>query len=119
MTRDEKAIERDVRILRQFTQAYCRQSHGHAADELCPDCRDVLDYAVAKRRGCPMHPKPPCRDCKVHCFREPYREKVRAIMKFGGAHYARRGRIDLLIRMLIDRIAARRRHVEPSTERKT
>lgn len=104
---------KDLKILVLFTSVYCR-SHHHGCERaplrwsalgladpgdryrFCPDCRDFLLYAAARRLKCPLDPKPSCKHCHIHCYRPGHREKVREIMRFSGKHLIRRGRLDLL-----------------------
>jgi hypothetical protein len=92
-----RAIGRDLGVLREFVSLHCRQEHGGAA--LCPECRGVLAYAIRRRRACPMDPKPACRKCPTHCYREPYRAKIRAIMKAGAVYYVTHGRVIKLMKL--------------------
>ncbi len=104
---------KDLKILAHFTAVYCRSHHpgkrapldlaepGYAPLHLerfplCSDCREFLAYAFARRRFCPLDPKPACKECPVHCYRSGHREQVRAIMRFSGRHLLLRGRLDLL-----------------------
>ncbi len=103
----------DLKILALFTSTWCRRRHQEpraplqpAAPELealglhryplCPACRDFLAYAFARRRHCPLDPKPTCKHCPVHCYRAGHRQQVREIMRFSGRHLLLRGRLDLL-----------------------
>ncbi|PLX99289.1 MAG: nitrous oxide-stimulated promoter family protein [Desulfuromonas sp.] len=101
---------KDLRVLAQFTSVYCR-AHQHpgkgflAANipglevenyPVCDACRDFLDYAIERRLRCPLDPRPVCKHCHVHCYKEEYRRKVREIMRFSGQYLLKRGRIDLL-----------------------
>ena len=63
---------------------------------LCTDCRELLVYAIARRRACPLDPKPACKDCPIHCYKPERRAEIRKIMRFSGRHLILRGRLDLL-----------------------
>ena len=103
----------DLRTLIRFVSIFCRENHhtvktsyqfkgimpGKAGAEgilLCPDCAKLVKYAVAMRLRCPYDPKPMCKKCQTHCYREDYREKIRGIMKFSGLYLVKHGRLDLL-----------------------
>ncbi len=101
MTAKDMEIERDSAVVREFVGLYCRQNHGTTEGHPCDECRDVLDYAVQRRRQCPLDPKPKCSDCRIHCYGEPYRAKIRQIMRFGGLHYVKHARIDRLVRLAL------------------
>jgi len=110
LTRKER---KDMRVLLRFTAVYCKVRHhgdrqgvevGSDSDaplvagrhQVCSDCRDFLAYAIERRRRCPLDPKPTCKHCPVHCYRQDYREMVRTIMRFSGRYLLLRGRVDLL-----------------------
>jgi hypothetical protein len=126
MTKRQRAIRKDARILRRFTELYCRERHekwGQASSSnneigpgrlvavqssianrkssiLCPDCRRLLAYSIGRRRSCPLDPKPTCGGCRIHCYAQPYRDEIRQAMRVGARHYVWHGWLDGLIRRL-------------------
>ena len=76
---------------------YCEKNHG-VKEELCEECGEILQYAIDRIKNCKLVPKPSCRKCKVHCFKDKYREKIKKVMRFSGIYYVKRGRIDWLIK---------------------
>lgn len=75
--------EQEKRVVAQMIRLFCKKQH-HQAD-LCPDCREVLSYAMDRSDHCPfMESKTFCSSCKVHCYRLEMREKIRDIMRFSG-----------------------------------
>lgn len=100
-TRDaarRKHLEHDWRVVRQFIEVYCRQNHGRPGGELCPECDDLLQYALQRLARCPMDPKPKCKACPVHCYRPDYRKRIQQVMRFSGMYLIKRGRVDWLVR---------------------
>jgi hypothetical protein len=108
-----KKERKDLRVLVSFTAVYCQHHHDSAMSgvdvgsemsqplvagkyQICPDCREFLAYAVARRIQCPLDPKPVCKQCEVHCYKPVYRQRVKDIMRFSGKHLLLRGRLDLL-----------------------
>ena len=102
---------KDLKVLAKFIRVYCESRHGGAADitpsseptetfgkgiSLCPSCRALLDYALLKRRNCPLDPKPSCKNCRIHCYSKEYRAMIREIMAFSGRRMIMRGRLDYL-----------------------
>jgi hypothetical protein len=104
---------KDLRVLALFINCWCGAHHDDAARisitsaaelaplalsacRLCPECRELLDYAIARRRVCPLDPKPACKDCPIHCYKAEQRAKIRNIMRFSGRRLILRGRLDLL-----------------------
>lgn len=77
VVREEKTVAAMVRL-------YCRRQHGTDGG-LCPDCRELLDYARRRLARCPFQEqKPTCARCPVHCYRPAQREQVRAVMRYAG-----------------------------------
>lgn len=104
---------KDLHLLALFIDCWCREHHDPAARQvmdkdfilpdlarhgyqLCPECRELLTYAVARRRACPLDPKPTCKECPIHCYKTEPRATIRNIMRFSGRHLILRGRLDLL-----------------------
>ncbi|MFZ4858521.1 MAG: nitrous oxide-stimulated promoter family protein [Desulfuromonadaceae bacterium] len=101
--------KKDIKLLGKFVEVYCEAKHcgadraavGLPADlearELCPECASFLEYAVTKRLLCPLEAeKPTCKHCRIHCYDQPRREKVREIMSYVGRRLVMRGRLDYL-----------------------
>ena len=84
---------------------YCRHHHGTASEknaespaenlsdnvesdscrQLCPSCRDLLDYATIRIEKCRYGlDKPPCSACDTHCYQPAFREQIRRIMRYSG-----------------------------------
>jgi hypothetical protein len=99
MTDGDKAkLKHDLDILTAFTEVYCRKTHGTAKGELCDECGWFLKYAHGRRIKCPLHPKPKCKECPVHCYSPKMRLKVREVMRVGGMYFVMHGRIDWLLK---------------------
>lgn len=88
--------DRDFTVLQCFVEVYCRKYHGQ--NVLCEDCRDLLEYARRRLEKCPYDPKPKCKNCNTHCYKPEYRDKIKAVMRFSGMHFVKRGRLDWLVR---------------------
>src|ERR1035437_4625413 len=107
---NDRDIEKDVKVIEQFVRSYCQAKHKATlaeGDAVCPECRELLDYAAQRRRKCPYDPKPSCRKCKTHCYREPYRSPMREVMRFGAMRMLRRGRVDKLVGLALTRLTKR------------
>jgi len=76
-------IEREQRTVGQMIHIYCRHKDGNR--ELCPDCRDLLEYARMRLSKCPFgEKKTSCRRCTIHCYRPDMKERIRAVMRYAG-----------------------------------
>lgn len=106
-----RAQKKDLKVLATFIHVYCESRHREEGNvplpeemaemcgkdvRLCSGCRALLDYALQKRRTCPLDPKPSCKNCHIHCYSKEYRAKIREIMAFSGRKMIMRGRVDYL-----------------------
>jgi hypothetical protein len=100
---------KDQKLLFNFVGIYCGAKHGDQVKTgirvegltvretyLCRECAEVARHALAKRRNCPLTPKPSCKKCPVHCYGRDYRAKIREIMAFSGRLMILHGRVDYL-----------------------
>jgi hypothetical protein len=77
-------IQRERRTVAAMIGLYCRKKHG-SKGALCAECRAIHDYAMDKLGRCPFQErKSTCAKCRVHCYREPQRSRIREIMRFSG-----------------------------------
>jgi len=77
MIREKKTIKAMVRI-------YC-ESHHQTHHGLCPECSELLEYAMKRIDKCPFQEnKTTCAKCPVHCYKPYMRERVKSVMRFSG-----------------------------------
>ena len=106
MTKNQK---KDIKLLGKFVEVYCSGKHYDAEHSpvdlpeelgvrmLCPDCAVFLQYAIARRRKCPLESeKPTCKQCRTHCYAKPQLAKVKEIMAYSGRTLILCGRLDYL-----------------------
>lgn len=93
---ESKKLEKDIEVLASFIGCYCRGKHGGPKGGLCAGCAELLGYAQAKRRKCPLDPKPACKECPIHCYGKGQRAQIREVMSYSGRRLLLRGRLDLL-----------------------
>ena len=98
---DPRVVEKNLFILKKFIHVYCRGHHGRRGRELCVECLDLLNYARTRVEKCPYDPKPKCKECPTHCYKPDYRQRMKAVMRYSGMYYVKRGRIDWLIRYFL------------------
>jgi len=76
-------ISREIKTVAVMITIYCRKHHS--ADELCPECRALMEYARKKLEQCPFgEGKTTCARCPVHCYRPEMRQKIRILMRYSG-----------------------------------
>ena len=62
---------------------YCRAVHK--SEELCSDCRALLDYAHYHLDNCRFgENKPVCRRCRIHCYQPEMRLRIKKVMRYAG-----------------------------------
>lgn len=94
-------LQRERLTIQRMIALACRGRHGGGA-ELCPACRELLDYALLRLERCRFgEAKPTCARCPVHCYKPAMREEIRAVMRYAGPRMLARHPM-LTIRHLLD-----------------
>ena len=76
-------IDYEKKTVEQMIRLYCRKKEGNA--ELCPQCRELLEYAHARLSRCPFgNAKKTCRKCTVHCYKPAMRDLMCKVMRYSG-----------------------------------
>ena len=76
-------IDAEKRVVEQMIRLYCRKRQGNAT--LCPDCRQLLDYAIERLDRCSYgNDKPICRKCPIHCYRPAMKSRIKMVMRWAG-----------------------------------
>lgn len=79
---DKRAKEKQV--VSFMISLYCRKKHHHK-DGLCDECKALNEYAMMRSDKCPfMETKTFCANCKVHCYKDDMRMKIKEVMRFAG-----------------------------------
>ena len=72
-------------LVSEMIALYCRKQHHSPKENLCPECQQLHDYALARIEHCPfMETKIFCSACKVHCYKPEMREHIRTVMRWAG-----------------------------------
>ena len=80
-----KKLEREKKTIAAMIRIFCDAHHGTARKPLCPECKDLLDYAEERLDKCPFgENKGPCSKCRVHCYKPDMRKHVTEVMRFAG-----------------------------------
>lgn len=76
-------LKRERRTLRAMLGIFCRDQHG--SRELCPECQELFDYAMARLDHCPFgEKKGACVQCEIHCYKPAMRARIQAVMRYSG-----------------------------------
>jgi len=79
-----KNLEREYKTVKAMIELNCLKLHN--PNGLCDECQELLTYAEARIRKCPHYKsKIPCKDCTSHCYHDPYKNKIRDVMRFSGS----------------------------------
>ncbi len=77
-------LKRERHTIEVMIGIYCR-GHRHTEKALCPDCQNLLTYAMQRIDKCPFRAeKPVCAQCTIHCYKADMRERVRRVMRYAG-----------------------------------
>ncbi len=100
-------IEREKHTVAIMIALYCRSLHkekgagqctgqvaagaeGPAAGsdvycQLCPECRELLDYAWLRLSRCKFgEGKTTCQRCPIHCYKPVMKQRIAAVMRYSG-----------------------------------
>lgn len=81
---DNKRLARERVTIEKMIVIYCQAKHK-TAPNVCPDCRELLHYAMQRLQQCKFGDnKPVCAKCSIHCYRKDMRERVLAVMRYVG-----------------------------------
>jgi len=76
-------IEEEKNTVEKMIRLYCRRKEGNR--DLCPHCRELLDYALARLDRCRFgEQKPTCQNCTVHCYKPQMKQDIRRVMRYAG-----------------------------------
>lgn len=75
---------REAMTIAVMMHKYCRDKHP-GTDELCPECRELLDYARKRLAHCPFQEnKTTCGKCPIHCYKPDMRSRIKDVMRHVG-----------------------------------
>lgn len=85
----EMKREKEKELIAFMIGLYCKKQHGEyykkTGNKMCPECTELYDYALERINKCPlMENKTFCSSCKIHCYKNEMREKIKKVMKFSG-----------------------------------
>lgn len=85
MARKLDKLEREKKTLSAMLRIYCRNHHGSTGKQLCPDCKQLHEYADQRLEKCPFgDEKGPCSQCEIHCYKPEMRKRIRDVMRYSG-----------------------------------
>lgn len=84
-------------IISLMISIYCKKNHTDREKQngLCLECADLKAYSIKKDENCYFKSqkarekglkKTFCSNCRVHCYQDEYREKIKSVMRFSGKY---------------------------------
>lgn len=102
----KNTAQQEQMIVSKMIDIYCR--HHHKTKELCSDCTKLSQYTQTRMDKCPFQEtKTFCSSCKVHCYNDEMRNKIRTVMRFSGPRMLFYHPI-IAVRHAVDTIKAKR-----------
>ncbi len=84
MNNHSSRLNRERDTIQLMIEINCQDQH-HPTETLCPECQDLLSYAMQRIDKCPFSShKPTCAKCPIHCYRPGMRDQVRRVMRYAG-----------------------------------
>ncbi len=78
-------LEKEKEVCNLMIELYCKKKHKTKKHCLCDECKDLSNYVSYRLSKCPFgENKTFCSNCKIHCYKPEYREKIRNVMRFSG-----------------------------------
>lgn len=85
MKNNLKNWEQQKRLIPVMIKKYCHGKHHTYGKNICEECQDLTNYALLRLDKCPFKEnKSFCSSCKVHCYQNEYRLKIKEVMKYSG-----------------------------------
>ena len=102
------SVEKEKKTIKKMIEVYCWKKHGTVRGDLCPECRNLLNYALSRLDLCPFKgDKPTCKNCPVHCYRPDMRERIREVMRFSGPRLLMYAPLDWFLHKVKEVLSAR------------
>jgi hypothetical protein len=89
MTLRSARLQRERDTIQAMVEIFC-VGHHHSLDTshslgLCAECSTTLSYALQRIELCPhKSEKPSCANCRVHCYRGEWAQKIKQLMRYSG-----------------------------------
>ena len=78
-------MQREAETVEAMIRYHCRIHHGSDQQNLCDECRQLLEYSRQRLANCPFQEgKTTCGKCPVHCYKPGMRDKIREVMRSVG-----------------------------------
>lgn len=83
--KEYKHFNKEVKVIPEMIKIYCHGKHKTKKGELCKDCQELTYYSLFRLDKCPFKKnKNFCSFCKIHCYKEDMRKKMKEVMRYSG-----------------------------------
>lgn len=77
-------IEREKRTVGIMIKMYCDNNHDKIGS-ICSECNELTEFANERINRCVFqNDKPVCSECKIYCYRQDMRDKIKTVMRYAG-----------------------------------
>ncbi|MDY4787719.1 MAG: nitrous oxide-stimulated promoter family protein [Bacilli bacterium] len=77
-------IEKEKRIVKLMIEIYAKKKMKLPLEQN-NEMKDLLNYCYLRLSKCPFKDnKKFCSKCKIHCYKDEYRNKIKEVMRFSG-----------------------------------
>jgi len=78
-----KRLKIEKKVFEKMVLIYCKNNHQKKPP--CDNCKEILKYGLGKIENCYYgENKPFCSKCKIHCYKDDMKKKVKEIMRYSG-----------------------------------
>ena len=78
-------IKREKDTIDLMIKIYCNKKHKSKKNELCDECKELLEYAHKRLDFCKFGEETKfCSKCPIHCYKKDMKRKIKDVMKFSG-----------------------------------
>lgn len=87
-----KEWNKEKKLIPVMIRMYCKGNHKEERKrlninnkEVCPECKILTEYALFRLDKCPFKiNKKFCSFCKIHCYKEDMKIKIKEVMRYSG-----------------------------------
>ena len=80
-----QAWQKEKDLIPVMIRKYCHAHHQTKKNEVCEDCKMLMEYALFLWEKCPFKVnKTFCSFCKIHCYTPLMRNQIKEVMKYSG-----------------------------------
>jgi len=80
----DKELATEGQTIKVMVELYCRDHHDCQSPP-CAECRELIEYAIARVRQCPLQERrTTCGKCEIHCYKPVMKKQIKEVMRYAG-----------------------------------